>query len=173
MKAHPEGARAKRSRVPVKSSNWATFKHCNYLPNTQIKREAVDGGCDFAFSYDPHGFLAEGATENVGIVTPLRELLFPKTTYILSGTTMLRVMQLAETLLADGTLTRVAFADISEADVKGASELLVVGTTIDVASACVYESEPIGGGRPGPVGTRLDALLARDVTENADLRTVY
>ena len=173
MQAHPGGARAMRSSVPVKSGNWATFKHCNYLPNTLIKREAVDGGCDFAFSFDPHGFLAEGAAENVGIVTPQRELLLPKTDYILAGTTMARVMKLAEKLLADSTLTRVVFADITEEDVKRASELLVVGTTIDVASACVYDGAPIGNGRPGPVGTRLNALLAQDVIENADLRTAY
>ena len=173
MKAHPEGARTKRSNIPVKSGNWATFKHCNYLPNVQMKREAIDGDCDFVFSYDAHNFLAEGATENVGIVTPQRELLFPKMNYVLSGTTMLRVMELAKALLADGSLTRIAFADISEEDVKGAAEVLVVGTTLDVASACVYEGAPVGDGRPGPVGTRLDALLAQDIAENADLRANY
>ncbi|MCL2104768.1 MAG: aminotransferase class IV [Kiritimatiellaeota bacterium] len=173
MTAHPGGGRAMRSGVPVKSGNWATFKHCNYLPNAQVKREAVDGGCDFAFTYDPLGFLAEGATENAGIVTPLRELLFPKPNHILSGTTMLRVMRLAEALLTDGTLARIAFADISESDVRGASEMLVVGTTLDVASACVYDGAPVGDGRPGPVGTRLNALLAQDIAENSALRTPY
>jgi len=173
MTAHPEGARVKRSGVPVKSGNMATFKHCNYLPNVQMKREAVDGGVDFVLSFDARGFLAEGATENVGIVTRGRELLFPKMDAVLDGTTMLRVMQLAEALVADGALTRVAFADVSEDDVRGASELLIVGTTLNVASACAYNGVPVGDGRPGPVGTRLDALLARDIAENAALRTGY
>ena len=173
MKAHPDGARVKRSSVPVKSGNLATFKHCNYLTNMQMKREAVDAGVDFVFSYDTRGFLAEGATENVGLVTRQRDLLFPKMDSVLDGTTMLRVMQLAEALVADGMLTRIAFADISEDDVKGASELLVAGTTLNVASACVYNGAPIGDGLPGPVGTRLDALLARDIGENTDLRTSY
>lgn len=173
MTAHPEGARVKRSGVPVKSGNMATFKHCNYLPNVQMKREAVDGGVDFVLSFDARGFLAEGATENVGIVTRGRELLFPKMDAVLDGTTMLRVMQLAEALVADGALTRVAFADVSEDDVRGASELLIVGTTLNVASACAYNGVPVGDGRPGPVGTSLDALLARDIAENAALRTGY
>jgi len=173
METHPEGARVKRSRVPVKSGNFSTFKHCNYLPNMQMKREAVDAGVDFVCSYDVHGFLAEGATENVGVVTRDRALLFPKMDYVLDGTTMLRVMRLAETLVADGTLTHIAFADISEDDVKSASELLIVGTTLNVASACAYNGTPIGNGHPGPVGTRLDALLAHDIAANAELRTRY
>jgi len=173
MEAHPEGARARRSAVPVKSGNFAAFKHCNYLPNMLMKREAVDAGIDFVFSYDTRGFLAEGATENVGIVTPARALLFPKMGYVLDGTTMLRAMQLAEALVADGTLTRVAFADIPEDGLQRASEVLVVGTTLDVASACVYNDAPIGGGTPGPVGTRLNALLAHDIAGNAELRTHY
>jgi branched-chain amino acid aminotransferase len=173
MEVHPEGARARRSSVPVKSGNLATFKHCNYLPNMLMKREAIDAGIDFVFSYDARGFLAEGATENVGVVTRGRALLFPKMDCVLDGTTMLRVMQLAGALVADGTLTRVAFADISEDDVRGASEVLVVGTTLDVASACVYNGEPIGDGRPGSVGTRLNALLAQDIAENTSLRTCY
>ena len=173
MEAHPEGARAIRSAIPVKSGNLATFKHCNYLPNMLMKREAVDAGVDFVFSYDTRGFLAEGATENVGIVTPRRELLFPTMDSVLDGTTMLRVMQLAEALVADGMLARVAFADISEDDVRGASEVLVVGTTLNVASACAYNGEPIGDGSPGPVGTRLDAMLAHDIAANDNLRTPF
>jgi len=173
LETHPEGARAIRSRIQVKSGNFATFKHCNYLPNAQMKREAVDAGVDFAFSFDARGFLAEGATENVGVVTRTRELLFPKMDYTLNGTTMLRVMCLAEALVADGTLARVAFADLSEADVKGASELLVVGTTLNVAAVCAYNGDPVNDGRPGPVGKRLDALLARDIAEHMAMRTRY
>lgn len=173
MKAHPEGARVKKSHVPVKSGNYATYKHCNYLPNVMMKREAVDAGVDFVVSYDVHGFLAEGATENVAIVTKEQELLFPKMDYVLDGTTMLRVMKLAESLLQDGTLTRMAFADITETMVSSAAELLIIGTTLNVASACRYEEQAVGVTCPGPVGMRLDKLLAEDIAGNKDMRTRF
>lgn len=173
MKAHPEGARVKKSSIPVKAGNFATYKHCNYLPNVLMKREAVDAGVDFVVSYDVQGFLAEGATENVGVVTLERELLFPKMEYVLDGTTMLRVIELAESLVAEGALKRVAFGDITEAMVRAASELLVIGTTLNVASACAYEGQAVGRECPGPIGRRLDSLLAKDIVENEQMRTRY
>jgi len=173
MQAHPDGAKVKRSQTPVKSGTFATYKHCNYLPNVLMKREAIDAGVDFVVSYDERGFLAEGATENVGIVTAQRELLFPSLEKVLDGTTMLRVMQLAETLIHDGLLTRIAFTGIREEQVKAAHELIIVGTTLNVASACWYEGEPLHHGKPGDVGTALDRLLAHDIQTNPELRTSY
>jgi len=173
MKAHPEGARVKRSAIPVKAGNFATYKHCNYLSNALMKREAVDAGVDFVVSYDARGFLAEGATENVAIVTDKQELLFPKMEFVLEGTTMVRVMELAKGLVDEGLLTRVDFADISETMVLSAPELLVIGTTLNVASAATYEGRPVGVRCPGPVGKRLDALLEQDILENNEMRTRY
>lgn len=173
MKSHPEGARVKRSAIPVKAGNFATYKHCNYLPNVLMKGEAVDAGVDFVVSYDTRGFLAEGATENVGIVTEARELLFPKMDHVLDGTTMLRVMELARGLVTEGLLTRVAFDDISEAMVFSAAELLVIGTTLNVASSSTYEGRRVGVQCPGPIGQRLDALLEKDILENHAMRTRY
>lgn len=171
MQARPEGARVRRSTVPVKA--YSTVKHCNYLPNVLMKREAVDWGCDFVVSFDERGFLAEGATENAGIVTRGGELLFPRLDAVLAGTTMLRVMELAGDLVASGELSGVAFRDISDGDVRAAAELLLVGTPIHVACAAAYEGLPVGGGRPGPAGLALNRLLARDIAENEALRTPY
>ncbi|MEI6646929.1 MAG: aminotransferase class IV [bacterium] len=173
MQAHPAGAFVNRSHVPVKAGNFATYKHCNYLPNVMMKKEAVDAGVDFVVSYDVNGFLAEGATENVGIVTAECELLFPKPGYVLDGTTLQRVIKLAETLVQDGTLIRVMYADITEAMVSSAPELLIIGTTLNVASACRYEGQSVGGACPGLIGKRLDRMLADDIAENDAMRTGF
>lgn len=173
MATHPEGARVRRSRVPVKPARFATVKTCNYLPNVMMKREAVDWGVDFVVGFDSDGFMAEGATENFGIVSQAGELLFPRVEGVLDGTTMLRVMQLAERLVGSGGLTKIAFCDIAEADVRKAAELLVLGTPIHVVSACSFEGAPVGGGVPGPVGRALDSMLAFDIASNDALRTVY
>jgi branched-chain amino acid aminotransferase len=173
MKRHADGATVRRSQVPVKPARFATVKNCNYLPNVMMKREAVDWGVDFVVGFDSDGYMAEGATENFGIVTRAGELLFPRVGAVLDGTTMLRVMQLADTLVVSGQLKAVAFRDVSEADVRSAAEMLVVGTTVNVASVRSFEGLPIGTGKPGPVGLALDALLFNDIAFNDTMRTLY
>jgi branched-chain amino acid aminotransferase len=173
MELHPEGASVRRSQIPVKPSQFATVKNCNYLSNVMMKREAVDWGVDFTVGFDEAGMMAEGATENFGVVTRRGELLFPRIGAVLAGTTMLRVMQLAEVLVSEGRLARAAFADVSEREVREADELLIVGTTHNVASARSFEGAALGVRAPGPVGQALNALLERDIAENEALRTRY
>ncbi len=173
MNAHLAGARVRRSLVPAKPTHLATVKNCNYLPNVMMKREAVDWGVDFVVGFDSEGMMAEGATENFGIVTRAGELLFPRAGTVLDGTTMARVMQLAVTLVESGALKKVEFRDITERDIRRAAEMLVVGTTINVVSVREFEGSPVGEGRPGPVGQALNDLLARDISSNDELRTIY
>ena len=173
MVKHPEGASVRRSQIPVKPARYATVKNCNYLPNVMMKRESVDWGVDFVVAFDSDGFMAEGATENFGIVSKKGELLFPRVGTVLDGTTMLRVTQLAEALVAAGGLKEIAFRDISEEDVRDAAEMLVVGTTVNVVSVRSFEGAPVGNGVPGPVGSALNAMLVRDIETNDAMRTVY
>jgi hypothetical protein len=79
-----------------------------------MKREAADWGADFTVGFDEGGFMAEGAAESFGIVTRSGELLFPRKGKILEGTTMMRVVQLAEGLVRSGELSSIGFRDISE-----------------------------------------------------------
>jgi branched-chain amino acid aminotransferase len=90
---------------------------------------------------------------------------------ILAGTTMLRVMALAEELARNGRLTGVAFADITREDIAHAREFLVTGTTINVAAAVSFDGRPIADGRPGPLWRELNDLLDRDMRENTALLT--
>ena len=69
MKTHPGGAKVVTSVIPIKPPFFAGIKACNYLPNVLMKKEAIDAGADFAVGFDEQGCLAEGATENFGIVS--------------------------------------------------------------------------------------------------------
>lgn len=173
MVQHPEGASVRRSLIPVKPARFATVKNCNYLPNVMMKRESVDWGVDFVVGFDSDGFMAEGATENFGIVTKKGELLFPRMGTVLDGTTMLRAMQLAETLVQTGDLVKIAFGDIAESDVLDAAEMVIVGTPINVVSVRSFESVPVGRGVPGPVGCALNELLVCDIETNDAMRSAY
>jgi branched-subunit amino acid aminotransferase/4-amino-4-deoxychorismate lyase len=171
MDLHPEGAVVRSSRVPAKPASYAGIKNCNYHPNVLMAREAVDTGSDFVVSYDEHGRLAESATENVGIVDALGALCFPSLDGILPGTTMLRVCELARTLVNEGALRGVAFCGITRDDVRNAREMLVVGTTRNVIAVREYDGAPVGAGVPGPVWRGLSALLDEDMHGNPRMRT--
>jgi len=171
VERHPGGATARTSRVPVKHPFFATIKSCNYLPNVLMKKEAVDAGVDYVIGYDDRGCLAEGPTENIGIVSDQRILQVPRDHNILDGTTMRRVMTLAETHIADGPLRGVRMCDIARADVEQASEILAFGTTPDVVPIVDMDGERVGTGSPGPASEWLRELLRHDMLNNRDLLT--
>jgi len=171
MQAHPSGARLKSSAVPAKTGGMAAIKNCNYVPNVLMKKEALDAGVDFTVGFDERGCMTEGATENIGIVSDGGRLLFPSLDRILAGTTMLRVMALAERLVADGLITGVGNADIPKAALRSAREVLLTGTTINVTAAIALDGQPIGDGKPGPIYRALSAMLAEDMRRNTDLLT--
>jgi len=171
MALHPQGGRVRTSLVAAKPAAMSHIKNCNYAPNVLMKKEAVDAGVDFTAGFDENGFLTEGAIENMGIVTADRRLLFPKLDRILAGTTMLRVIELARSLVPAGALTRVSFADISREDIRAAAEYIITGTTLNVVAGVEFDGSPIGTGKPGPIHAALTALLDRDMRENQALLT--
>jgi branched-chain amino acid aminotransferase len=171
MTTHPGGARVGTSRFAPKDALFAEIKSCNYLLNALMTKEAVDRGLDFVVSFDQGGRLAEGATENIGIVTADRRLLFPRVERILRGTTMLRVMELAAPLVAAGTLSAVAAEDIMRLAVSAAHEILIVGTTRNVVAVSEFDGRPVGDGKPGPVAKELGSLLQADMHDNPHMLT--
>jgi len=166
-----EGVFIKSSSIPVKKSYFATIKSCNYLPNVLMKKEAVDAGVQYTVSIDENGFLGEGSTENIGLVTPDRTLKFPRFARILKGTTVTRVAELAESLVANGKLEQVVFEDITLNEAYSGAEILLFGTTFDILAAVIFDGHAIGSGRPGDIYQLLLELLTRDIENNSALHT--
>lgn len=171
MVKHPEGAHVGISRIPPKNTFFAQIKSCNYLPNVLMAREAVDCGTDFMAGFDEDGFLTECATENIGMVTREGELLVPNMGRILAGTTMLRVLELAEVLVRNGGLKAVRYADITVTQMHEASEILVFGTTRDVTAVVQFDGRPVSDGKPGRIYALLADLLHRDIYDNEAMQT--
>jgi branched-chain amino acid aminotransferase len=171
MRRHPRGATACSSAVPPREPFCATIKSCNYLLNALMAREARRAGADFAVGIDERGFLTEGATENVAIVTARGELRFPRADRTVTGTTMVRVIALARPLLKSGDLSAVRTGDITRRDVFRARELLIMGTTHDLVAVVRFDGRKIGRGRPGAVYRKLQGLLRRDIRRNRGILT--
>lgn len=164
---YEEGVSVRLSDIPVKRSFFATVKSCNYLPNVLMKKEAVDWGVDFVVSVDEKGNLAEGATENVGVVTQDNELLMPPAERVLGGTTVGRVLRLAEKILKPaGLISHVAYENIPVTQAHRVKEMLIIGTTPDVVPVVQFEGEPVADGKPGPVFKALLEALRKDIRDN-------
>lgn len=168
---YTQGVAIESSSIPIKESYFANIKTCNYLPNVLMTKEALDAGVQYTISIDENGFLGEGSTENIGLVTPDLTLKFPRFRRILKGTTVTRVAELAESLVEEGQLKQVVFKDIILNDAYSAAEILLFGTTFDVLPVVIFDGHQIGSGSPGPVCHLLRELLKWDINSNLALQT--
>jgi branched-chain amino acid aminotransferase len=166
-----EGVSLITSRIPIKKSFFATVKSCNYLPNVLMKMEAIHAGSQYAIGLDEEGFLAEGSTENIGVLSRDGVLRLPGFEKTLAGVTAKRVFELAEALVQEKELRRVRFDRIPLQDAYLASEVLLMGTSINILPVARFDGKAVGEGRPGPVYQSLSGLLDRDMRENRDLLT--
>jgi branched-subunit amino acid aminotransferase/4-amino-4-deoxychorismate lyase len=158
------------SNVPIKPGFFANIKNCNYLPNVLMKKQAQDAGADYSVSIDEKGFLAEGPTENIGLVTKKGDFLVPNFSRILRGITVSRVLELAQSLVGS-KLAGVFEADITPEQAYDAAEMMVFGTSFDILPAIEYDGHAIGAGRPGPVFKKLLGLIHEDQLNNKDMLT--
>jgi branched-subunit amino acid aminotransferase/4-amino-4-deoxychorismate lyase len=168
---YEQGVTLKSSHIPIKKAYLANMKSCNYLPNVLMKKEAEDAGVHFTVSIDDDGFMGEGATENVGIITRDGEFLVPRFDRVLRGTTVMRIMELATELVRTGELSRIGEADITPLEAYESSEVLVFGTSFDVLPVVRYDERSIGNGAPGPMAARFLELIRRDMATCDEMLT--
>jgi branched-chain amino acid aminotransferase len=167
----PDGVRVGVSRIPVKPGFFATVKTCNYLPNVLMKKEAVETGVDYTVSLDSERNLAEGATENVGIVTRGKELFMPPPEHVLAGTTARRAMEFAKQLKAERLLTSAEYRHISLGMVRSAAEMHIYGTTPNITPVTEFDGKPVGDGAAGPIARRLFEMLKDEMFPDSELLT--
>jgi branched-chain amino acid aminotransferase len=155
-----KGVTAFRTSIPAKQSWLARIKSIDYLPNVLMVREAKEKGYDYPICFDEHGFVAEGATENICLVDQAGTLVVPEFTNALAGTTLMRALDLVK-----GDIP-VIFRGVTEGEIFEARELLILGTSGDCMSIVRYNGKPIHDVRPGPVSRRLRSLLQEDLRNN-------
>lgn len=159
------------SQYPQKDPFFANIKSCNYLLNVLMKKEAIDKGADYAVGLDKDGYITEGSTENIAIYTKNGYLLFPPFDTVLTGTTALRIKELAETLVERGELKGVAEEKVHQSQVYEAEEVFLTGTSINVVPVCVYDGKKISKGIPGRLFQILKKMLESDMLNNRNLLT--
>jgi 4-amino-4-deoxychorismate lyase len=158
-----EGVKVMTTTYPIKPPLYANTKTTNYLPNVLMQMEAKEKGFDNGVFIDANGHVGESSNMNVAFVTTDGVLVHPKFDHILSGCTSMRLLELARTLVGQGTLKDVVVRDVSKADALAAREMLLIGSSVKVAGIVQWDGDTIGDGKPGPVAAALLQLLEEDM----------
>ncbi len=130
-------------------------KSVNLLGNVMAAQAAREAGAAEAVLIKPDGTVTECSRSSLfGVVADVVRT-FPKDPAILPGVTRGRVLQLIRDL-------KIPLEEraMSEAELRGASELFLTGTTAEVLPVATLDGKPVGDGKPGPVARRLQAEFA-------------
>jgi 4-amino-4-deoxychorismate lyase len=160
---YTDGVRVVTSTVPIKPPFFARVKSTNYLPNVLLLIEAKTRGADNGIFIDERGMIAESSNMNVAFVTRDRVFRHPSFDAILSGMTILRILELARRLVERDELTGIRIGDVSPEEAHTAAEMLLVGSSIKVAPVVEWDGKPVGEGKPGPIAKKLLDLWHEDV----------
>lgn len=127
------------------------IKSTSLLPNIMAKQAADEKGAMEAVLVDTGGYITEGSSTNIWIVTKDGELVTrPTTSNILPGITRAALLSIANT--ENLKFTERSFT-VEEA--CNASEMFMTSSTKCAMPIVSLDSQKIGAGSPGPVTQKL------------------
>ena len=157
-----EGIRVRTSSYTRLAVNAALSKaKCNghYVNSMLALREALACGYDDAVMLDSEGYVAEGPSTNLFLVTTDGVLCTPGGTSCLEGITRDTIMCLAREQGLDVREKR-----ITRDEVYVACEVFMTGTAAEVVPVREYDGRVIGSGRRGPATALLQSLYFDQVS---------
>ncbi|MCX7172735.1 MAG: D-amino acid aminotransferase [Proteobacteria bacterium] len=133
--------------VSASDNRWlrCDIKSTSLLANCLLRQQAEDAGCIETLLFRD-GFLSEASASNVFVVRDGVLVAPPKTHLILPGITYDVVLELATRHGLSHELR-----DVTEAEVRLASEIWICSSTREVRAVVSLDGRSIGTGRPGPV----------------------
>jgi len=154
------------SEVPLKPKLLAELKSTNYMLNALTAMAAQDRGGTFGIGIDSQGYVKESCVLNVAVVGADRVLRTPPFDGILAGTTIRRAMALAEEqLLPLGLLEGAAQEPISLADLRNATEVILLAGDTHVYGVTSLDGKTVGEGEVGVVTRAITTALVEDATK--------
>lgn len=141
------------SAISIPDERWlhCEIKSVSLLGNVLAKQQAVDAQVDEVLQFRD-GYLTEGASTNIWVVSGGKLLAPPKNNLILEG---IRYGLMGELAAEAG----IPFESrrISQAEVEQADELMLSSATKEVLAIVSLDRKPVGSGKPGPVFEQLRA----------------
>ena len=143
--------------ITAADTRWARcdIKSVSLLANVLLRQLAVDHDATEALLLRD-GRLTDASASSVHVVIGGELRTPPNSPRLLPGTTRGVIEEVAEQA---GVSWRSA--DVSEAELRGADEILLGAATREVQPITVLDGKPVGSGKPGPVWRKLyDAYQA-------------
>jgi branched-chain amino acid aminotransferase len=166
-----DGVSLATAPFPAKKE-FAGVKSVDYLHNALVKKSAIDQGASHGVSFDAEGYLTEGPTENIVLVTKDKELIAPNWKRILKGVTLTRILDRAQALVKNGTLKFAGNRDVRREEVFDITEeAFLTATTYDVLPVTTWDSRKIGSGKPGPITKELTKIIEAETRTDSPFTT--
>jgi D-alanine transaminase len=143
--------------ITADDTRWARcdIKSVSLLANVLLRQLACDEDASEAILLRD-GFLTDASASSVHVVVDGELRTPPNSTQLLPGTTRGVIEEIAER--AGVKWRSVA---VTEAELRGASEILLGAATREVQPVTTLDGKPVGTGKPGPVWRKLfDAFQA-------------
>ena len=152
-KRYEQGFKAALSFLRRDSQSPLSRLKCTcYVSNILARMEAKAAGCDEAIMLNELGYIAEGSTANIFLVSK-GELSTPSLeSGILPGITREAVLEIARDLNIKTVERQVELRELSRAE-----EAFVTNSIIEVMPLTWLNGEPIGTGKPGKLTRNLMA----------------
>ena len=121
------------------------IKSINYLVNILARMEALASGADEAIMLDIHGYVSEGAGDNIFLVKE-GELYTPEVQDALEGITRETVIGLAGRMKIKVHETRLTLYDVYNAD-----EIFITGSGAGIVPVTEVDKRIVSQGKTGPI----------------------
>ena len=128
----------------------SAMKSLNYLDNLLARREARLISADEAILLDEHGFLAEGSTSNIFMMSGNTLLTPSQDNGILPGITRETVLEIAPSLGVEAVERKIAPEELLQAD-----EAFLTNSLIEIMPLTQVSGQNIGSGRSGALTQQL------------------
>ena len=147
--------------VTAEDIRWSRcdIKSTSLLGNVLLRWLAADAGAAETILFRG-GMLTEGSASSAHLVKDGRILTPPQTNAILPGTTRGVIFELAA---REGVGSERR--PVTEAEVRGADELLIASAGGGIRAVSALDGRPVGNGMPGPVYRRIYAAFKRTLRE--------
>lgn len=147
---------AKEKGIRCKISSWERINSQilppeakvsgNYVNSIIANIEAINSGCDEAILTSSDGYVAEGSSENVFLVSEGKLVTPPRDADILLGVTRDSVIKMAESM---GLV--VTERNVHKEELYTADEVFFTGTAAEITPVTYVDSRKVGNGKPGPI----------------------
>lgn len=139
--------------ISIPDERWlhCEIKSVSLLGNVLAKQQAVDAHVDEVLQFRD-GFLTEGSSTNIWVVSGGKLLAPPKNNLILEGIRYGLMGKLAAEAGIPFEARRLSQDEVVQAD-----ELMLSSATKEVLPIVALDGRPVGSGKPGPVYEQLRA----------------